>query len=75
MPAGVLVTVPLPDPVFATDSECVTGGIRSKFAVTAVVLLIVTVHEVAVPEQSPVQPVKVDPGAGVAVSVTGVPSV
>ena len=76
MPAGVLVTVPLPDPDFATDSECVgVTGSRSNVAVTARLSLIETVHEAVVPEQSPLQPVKLDPGAAVAVNVTDVPSV
>ena len=26
MPAGMLETVPLPEPVFVTESECVVGG-------------------------------------------------
>ena len=41
-------------------------------AVTVWAEFIVTVH-VPVPEQPPDQPVKVDPEAGAAVSVTGVP--
>ena len=40
-------------------------------AMTAMVVVIVTVQE-PVPEQAPVHPPKVDPEAGVAVSVTGV---
>jgi hypothetical protein len=76
MPAGVLVTVPLPDPVFETDSECVgvTGSVLNV-AVTARLSVIETVHEAVLPEQSPLQPAKLDPAAGVAVSVTEVPSV
>jgi hypothetical protein len=45
----------------------------SKVAVTAVAADIVTVHE-PVPEQPPpLQPLKVEPAAGVAVNVTAVP--
>src|SRR6266403_5304106 len=70
MPAGALVTVPLPAPVLLTVSEKLWSA---KVAVTDCAPLIVTV-QVPVPEQPPpLQPVKVDPAAGVAVSVTMVP--
>jgi hypothetical protein len=68
IPAGVLVTVPEPVPA----SETVTGtcgGMTAKVAVTNCGPSIVRT-QVALPEQAPVQPVKVDPAAGVAVSVT-----
>ena len=72
MPAGALVTVPLPAPVLLTVSEKLWSA---KVAVTDCAPLIVTV-QVPVPEQPlPLQPVKVDPAAGVAVSVTTVPVV
>jgi hypothetical protein len=41
-----------------------------KVAVTLLAWLMLTVHVVAVPEQAPLQPAKVLPAAGVAVSVT-----
>ena len=53
----------------------VDGGVKLawKFAVTERLASIVTVHVAAAPEQSPDQPAKVEPLAGVAVSVTTVP--
>ena len=70
IPVGVLVTVPLPVPAFVTVSAKVG---TSKVAVTAVGPEIVTV-QAAVPEQPPpLQPLKIDPESGVAVSVTAVP--
>src|SRR5206468_11335966 len=68
MPAGTLVTVPLPAPLGIT----VSVWIGMKVAVTAVAPLSVTVHG-PVPEQPPLQPVKAKPALGVAVSVTAVP--
>src|SRR5439155_18551266 len=72
IPAGELVTVPLPVPALLTVSAKVG---RAKVAVTVVAALRVTV-QAPVPEQPPpLQPVKVEPAAGVAVSVTAVPLV
>ena len=70
MPAGVLVTVPLPVPAFVTVSAKVG---TSKVAVTAVAPEIVTVQAAAPEQPPPLQPVKVEPVAGVAVSVTAAP--
>jgi hypothetical protein len=70
IPAGLEVTVPLPDPDLLTDSVNVC---TLKVAVTDVAAFIVT-EQVPVPEQPPpLQPAKVDPPAGLAVSVTDVP--
>jgi hypothetical protein len=70
MPAGVLVTVPLPAPALVTVRRKV-GTV--KLAVTVVAALIVTT-QVPVPEQPPpLQPLKVDPAAATAVNVTWVP--
>ena len=70
IPAGALVTVPLPAPAFVTVSANVG---TPKVAVTVVAADIVTVHA-PVPEQPPpLQPVNVEPAAGVAVSITAVP--
>src|SRR5207244_814751 len=70
IPAGELVTVPLPVPALLTVSAKLG---RLKVAVTVVAAETVTV-QAPVPEQPPpVQPVKVEPAAGVAVSVTAVP--
>src|SRR2546428_11284781 len=70
MPAGELVTVPLPVPAGVTVRVKVCSV---KVAVTVVAAESVTT-QVPVPEQPPpVQPVKVEPAAGVAVSVTAVP--
>ena len=69
IPAGLLLTLPEPDPPTATVSE----GSKSNVAVTLVSALIVTTH-VPVPEQTPpLQPENVDRAAGLAVSVTFVP--
>ena len=70
IPAGELVTVPLPGPAVATVRAKVW---RVKVAVTVVAAEMVTVQE-PVPEQPPpLQPEKVEPVAGVAVRVTAVP--
>jgi len=70
MPAGLLVTVPIPEPVLFTVS---VKAWRAKVAVTVVAAVSVTV-QVAVPEQPPpLQPEKVEPAAGAAVKVTEVP--
>src|SRR5439155_9857543 len=70
IPAGELVTVPLPVPAGLTV-RAKLGTL--KVAVTVVPAETVTTH-VPVPEQPPpLQPVKVEPAAGVAVSVTAVP--
>src|SRR5438034_394155 len=70
MPAGALVMVPLPTPALLRVS--VKDG-RAKVAVTVCAAFTVTV-QVAVPEQPPpLQPEKVEPAAGAAVKVTGVP--
>src|SRR5437667_1732229 len=72
MPAGALVTVPLPVPAGVTVRVKVCSV---KVAVTVVAAESVTT-QVPVPEQPPpVQPVKVEPAAGVAVNVTAVPLV
>src|SRR5438132_6829110 len=70
MPAGLLVTVPAPAPALETGSR--RGG--GKVAVAVVAAESVTV-QAPVPEQPPLQPVKVEPAAGTAVSVTAVPFV
>src|SRR5207249_736759 len=70
IPAGELVTVPLPVPAVLTVRAKVG---TAKVAVTVVAAQSVTVHG-PVPEQPPpLQPLKVEPAAGVAVSVTAVP--
>src|SRR5438309_1341194 len=70
IPAGELVTVPLPVPALLTVSAKLG---RLKVAVTVVAAETVTV-QAPVPEQPPpLQPVKVEPAADAAVSVTAVP--
>jgi hypothetical protein len=64
------VTVPDPEPAFATDSAHVAC---ENPAVTDRAAFIDTVQEVDVPEHEPLQPVKFDPAAGVAVKVTDEP--
>jgi hypothetical protein len=71
MPAGLLVTVPLPAPALVTVSAKVG---RANVAVTARAALIVT-EQLPVPVQAPLQPVKVEPAVGAAVRVTAVPVV
>ena len=70
MPAGVLLTVPLPVPALLTVR--LTPDDRPNVAVTVVVEVRVTV-QVPVPVQPPpLQPEKVEPVAGAGVRVTGV---
>jgi hypothetical protein len=70
IPAGLLATVPVPAPALLTVSVTVC---TANVAVTVVAALSVTL-QVPVPEQPPpLQPVKVEPAAGVAVKVTTVP--
>src|SRR5437899_10218761 len=72
IPAGALVTVPLPVPAGVTVRVKLC---RVKVAVTVVAAESVTV-QAPVPEQPPpLQPVKVEPATGVAVNVTAVPLV
>ena len=69
MPAGLLLTVPLPLPVLVTVRayNCI------KLAFTHLTALIVTVQVVPETVSQPLQPVKMEPRAGVAVRVTAVP--
>lgn len=70
IPAGLLVTLPVPAPVGLTVSVKVC---TAKVAVTVVAAPSVTT-QVPVPVQPPpFQPVKVEPAAGAAVRVTAVP--
>ena len=69
MPAGALVIVPMPLPPLTTvNGYCIGVNV----AVTDLAASIVTLHA-PVPEQAPLQPAKVAPASGVAVSVTTVP--
>src|SRR5207244_10326016 len=70
IPAGALVTVPLPVPAGVTVRVEVC---TVKVAVTVVAAESVTTHVPAPEQPPPLQPVKVEPAAGVAVSVTAVP--
>ena len=70
MPAGVLLTVPLPVPALLTVRPTCDA---LKVAVTDALEVMVTV-QVPVPVQPPpLQPAKLEPVAAVAVRVTGVP--
>jgi hypothetical protein len=71
IPEGELDTVPLPVPASVTASKKLAGVVL-KVAVTACAAFIVTL-QVPVPEQAPLQPAKVEPVPGAAVSVTIVP--
>lgn len=68
IPAGLLVTVPLPVPAFVTVRVNVVTSV--KVAVTDLLVFITIVHVEVVPLQSPLQLLKVEPVLGVAVSVT-----
>jgi hypothetical protein len=67
MPPTLDVTVPEPDPAFATDKLQDSGA---NDAVTDRAAVIDTVHVVAVPEHEPPHPVNTEPSPGVAVNVT-----
>src|SRR5437879_556127 len=71
MPAGLLATVPAPAPALVSVrvKDC-----TANVAVTEVAAFTVTM-QVPVPEQPPLQPVKVELASGVAVRVTAVPTV
>ena len=72
IPAGALVTMPLPAPALLTVS--VTGCKANVAVIVAAVAAVTVTAQVPVPEQlPPLQPPNVDPAAGVAVSVTTVP--
>ena len=64
------MTVPDPEPAFATDSTQVAG---TNVAVTDLAVVIDNVQVVDVPEHEPLHPVKREPSAGVAVNVTDEP--
>ena len=70
MPAGLLVTVPLPAPVLLTVRLYIAPNV--KLAETEVAAVTVTV-QVPVPEHPlPLQPVKLEPADAMAVKVTAV---
>jgi len=71
MPAGLLVTVPVPVPASVTVRAAVVDALN--VAVTASAALIVTTHE-AVPVHAPLQPANAEPVEAVGVSVTCVPA-
>jgi hypothetical protein len=73
MPLGLDVTVPDPAPASVTPKMVNCCG-SSNVAVQLLATSIVTLVANAVPAQAPPQPLNVDPDAGVAVSVTSVPS-
>src|SRR5206468_86621 len=72
IPAGVLVTVPLPAPDLVTVS---VGAVDSTMAAVNEVGAVIVTGLVPVPVPPPLQPVKVAPAAGAAVRVTTVPVV
>jgi hypothetical protein len=74
IPAGLLVTDPLPVPDSATPNVFVVGPLAVNVAVTFWSLVIGTTQVVAVPEQPPPdQPANVVPEAGLSVRVTLLP--
>ena len=70
MPAGLLVTVPLPVPPFVT----VSTGLFVNVAVTDRGPFICKVHVEELPEHAPLQPANVAPAVAWAVRVTPVPN-
>ncbi len=72
IPAGALLTVPVPVPALVTVSEAVLGG-AVKVAVTVWLLFNTTVQAPTPLQPPPLQPVKVEPPVAVAASVTEVP--
>ena len=78
IPAGALVIVPGPDLVTesVTGVRVVVTGVRVVLNVAVTVVAAVTVMaQEPVPEQAPLQPANVEPAAGAAVRVSGVPAV
>ena len=74
IPAGLLVAIPEPVPFFATVNWKVVGAESVKVAVIDLAFDRVTWQVLPLAESQPLQLLKVDPGSGVAVSVTGVPA-
>lgn len=68
-PTGVTVPLPLPAPATLSANFC-----SVNVAVTVVAAFTVTVHGAVPVHPPPLQPVKVEPVAGVAVSVTDAPA-
>ena len=71
MPAGLLETVPLPEPSFLTV-RLLEIVFKVKLAFRNLFSLMVTQHT-PVPVQAPLQPEKVDPGEGEAVNLSSIP--
>lgn len=67
MPAGVLVTVPVPEPVSVTESSLAIVSMLN-IAVTAALLARATVH-LPIPVHAPDHPAKAEPDVGEAVNV------
>jgi hypothetical protein len=65
IPAGELVTVPVPAVVIVS-----ANGVKVKLAPTVCAWVIVTVQGLAVPVQAPDQPLNVEPAVAAAVKVT-----
>jgi hypothetical protein len=71
-PAGLLVTLPAPDPAFVTVSAYSTGGGTLKVAVAEALPFKVSL-QVDVPLHEPDQPANLEPDFGLAVSVIDFP--
>jgi hypothetical protein len=72
MPPGLLATAPLPAPTLVTVRVNICGGARLKVAVQAVLAASVTTPSLQ--SAAPLQPAKMDPAAGAALSATTVPA-
>jgi hypothetical protein len=75
IPVGALTTVPLPVPALVTVRAYVVVVAAVNAAFTDIVPLTLTVHGPVPVQPPPLQPVKDEPAAGAAVSVTDVPAV
>ena len=72
MPAGLLVTAPVPGPPVISDSVPAEATLKVALTVRAAVML--TTQVLALPVHAPVQPANTEPGTvGAAFSVTDTP--
>jgi hypothetical protein len=72
MPAGALATVPVPVPALLTVTWTCVAAVN--VAVTVTGALAVRIQGAVPAQPPPLQPVNVEPTAGVAVRVTAVPA-
>jgi len=73
LPDASMVVVPIPSPKAYAATSPLPVGASAKAAATFVAAVMFTVHVALVPVHAPLQPVKVEPVVGAAVSVVLVP--